>query len=241
MFRWISIFSSVKRSKKDIQLIRFIIKTFGYRPRELSYFYEALTHKSISNKSNTLKSNERLEFLGDAIFDAVIANYLYSKFPEEDEGYLTKLKSKIVSRKSLSSIAEKIELRKHIVYQKGRSIKISTLEGNAFEALMGAIYLDGGYQAVHNTINHNIFRKYVDITSLLEEEIDFKSKLFIWTQKNKLVLDFKVLTEENTGDKWLYKVEVSINGQTYGLGSGTTKKVAEQAAAKETLVLMGEL
>lgn len=241
MFRWISIFSSVKRSKKDIQLIRFIIKTFGYRPRELSYFYEALTHKSISNKSNTLKSNERLEFLGDAIFDAVIANYLYSKFPEEDEGYLTKLKSKIVSRKSLSSIAEKIELRKHIVYQKGRSIKISTLEGNAFEALMGAIYLDGGYQAVHNTINHNIFRKYVDITSLIEEEIDFKSKLFIWTQKNKLVLDFKVLTEENTGDKWLYKVEVSINGQTYGLGSGTTKKVAEQAAAKETLVLMGEL
>jgi len=241
LVRWFSIFSSVKRNKKDIQLIRFIIKTFGYRPKNLSYFYEALTHKSISNKSSTLKSNERLEFLGDAIFDAVIANYLYDKFPEEDEGYLTKLKSKVVSRKSLSSIAERIQLRKHIIYQKGRSIKISTLEGNALEALIGAIYLDSGYQAVHKTVNHHIFRKYVDLTTLLEEEIDFKSKLFIWTQKNKLILDFKVVTEENKGENWLYKVEVEINSQTYGLGTGTSKKIAEQAAAQETLILMGEL
>ncbi|MGB0932975.1 MAG: ribonuclease III [Lishizhenia sp.] len=241
MFRWFSIFSSVKRSKKDIQLIRFIIKTFGYRPKELSYFYEALTHKSISNKSEKLNSNERLEFLGDAIFDAVIANYLYDKFPEEDEGYLTKLKSKIVSRKSLSSIADKIQLRKHILYQKGRSIKIATLEGNAFEALMGAIYLDGGYQAVHKTVNHHVFRKYVNVDTLLEEEIDFKSKLFIWMQKNKLNLEFKVISEENNGEQWIYKVEAEINGQSYGMGVGASKKIAEQAAAKETLILMGEL
>lgn len=241
MARWFAIFNSVKRSKDDVQFIRFIIKTFGYRPKELAYFYEALTHKSISNKSKKLKSNERLEFLGDAIFDAVITHFLYTKFPDENEGYLTKVKSKIVSRKSLSEIGATIGLKNYIKYQKGRSIKISTLEGNAFEALIGAIYLDSGYEAVYKSVNHHIFRKYLDLNHLLQEEIDFKSKLFIWTQKNKLDVVFKVISEDNKGNNWEYKVEVLINGKSYGLGIGSSKKLAEQVASQETLILMGEL
>ncbi|SFT64046.1 RNAse III [Lishizhenia tianjinensis] len=234
-------FRSSTKSKQDLILIRFIIERFGYRPKKLRLFKEALTHKSIANTSKKLRSNERLEFLGDAIFDAIVADYLFEKFPKEDEGYLTKIKSKVVNRKSLSAIAAEIGLIDHIIYQKGRTIKVSTLEGNALEAIFGAIYLDGGYQAVYKTVKYHIFRKYTDLNTLLEEEIDFKSKLYIWAQKNKLPLDFKVLKEENLGHKWNYQVEVIIQNKSFGMGSGSSKKIAEQAASKETLLLMGEI
>jgi ribonuclease-3 len=206
----------------------------------LSYFEQAITHKSLSS-ADTDTSNERLEFLGDAILDAVIAEYLYQRFPEEDEGYLTKIKSKVVSRKTLGEIAETMELRSVIRYHKGRSINLATIEGNAFEAIMGAIYLDGGYEAVKKCVQHHVFRKYVDLNRILEEEIDFKSRLFIWSQKKRLKLDFIVLSEENIGGNWQYTVMVTINDTNYGRGTGSSKKMAEQAASKETLELMGEI
>ncbi|MEX2484426.1 MAG: ribonuclease III [Brumimicrobium sp.] len=240
MKRWFS-FRSMPKSEKELKLIRFLIREFGYRPKKLSHFKKALTHKSISNTSEHLESNERLEFLGDTILDAVIADFLYHKFPDEDEGYLTKIKAKIVSRNSLGAIGESMELSKHIKFQKGRSIRMTTLEGNAFEALIGAIYLDGGYDAVKKSIHHNIFRLHVDLPNLLEEEIDFKSKLFIWAQKNHLEIEFKTLKEELKKGIWKYEMEVYINSQAYGIGAGTSKKAAEQVAAKETLTLMGEM
>ncbi len=217
-----------------------MLKRFGYRPKNVAYFVRALTHKSSSNITN-LPSNERLEFLGDAILDAVVAEMLFAKFPEEDEGYLTKIKSKIVNRGTLGMIGHEMEIHRVLQYNKSRSIKIETIEGNAFEALIGAIYLDGGLRSVEKSVNHHIFRKYVDINQLLEEEIDFKSKLFIWSQKNRLPLEFEVVTEENQGSSWLYTVRVMINEKEFGRGSGSSKKRAEQAAAKETLELMGEV
>lgn len=240
MKKWFKIRSKVK-SENELQLIRFIIKEFGYRPENLSYFQTALTHKSISNTVDHLKSNERLEFLGDTILDAVVADFLYHKFPNEDEGYLTKIKSKVVSRKSLAEIGQSMGLADFIKFQKGRSIRMSTLEGNAFEAIIGAIYLDGGYKSVKKSIDHNVFRIHVDLPTLLEEEIDFKSKLFIWAQKNHLGIDFKTLKEELNDGVWNYEMEVQINTQAYGKGAGSSKKMAEQAAAKETLSLMGEI
>lgn len=232
---------SGKRSSEDLKLIRFVLKRFGYKPRELSYFYEAITHKSYSNINNNQVSNERLEFLGDAILDAVVAESLFLRFPEEDEGFLTKIKSKVVSRKTLSEIGEELQLRDVIFYHKGRSINLATLEGNAFEALMGAIYLDGGFEAVKTSINHHIFRNYADLNKILEEEIDFKSKLFIWSQKKHLALEFIVLSEQNVGGNWSYEIMVYVNDAPYGKGHGNSKKQAEQAASKETLILMGEL
>lgn len=229
-----------KRAAGDIELIRFVLQRFGYRPENISFFEQAVTHKSLSSSTEDT-SNERLEFLGDAILDAVIAEYLYQRFPNEDEGYLTKIKSKVVSRKTLAEIAEAMELREIIRYHKGRSINLATIEGNAFEAIMGAIYLDGGYEAVKKSVQHHIFRKYLDLNRVLEEEIDFKSKLFIWSQKKRLKLDFEVLSEENIGGNWSYTVMVVINDTNYGRGTGSSKKMAEQAAAKETLELMGEL
>ena len=233
-------FFQKKRSQSELELIRFILQRFGYHPKNISFFQQAVTHKSLSNATEDT-SNERLEFLGDAILDAVIAEYLYQRFPSEDEGYLTKIKSKVVSRKTLGEIAETMELRTIINYHKGRSINLPTIEGNAFEALMGAIYLDGGYEAVKNSIQHHIFRKYVDLNRILEEEIDFKSKLFIWSQKKRLKLDFIILSEENIGGNWEYSVIANINNTNYGRGRGSSKKMAEQAAAKQTLELMGEI
>ncbi len=201
----------------------------------------AITHKSLSFQDDQSSSNERLEFLGDAAIDAVVAEYLFKKFPNEDEGYLTKIKSKIVSRKNLSEIAENIGIRDILRYQRGRAININTIEGNAFEALMGAIHLDGGYNAVQKVLHDHVMIRFADINKVLEEEIDFKSKLFIWCQKNRLEVEFKTLTEENHGGFWKYTMMAVINNKEYGMGSGSSKKIAEQAASKETLELMGEL
>ncbi len=204
MAKWFS-FRSQRKSKEDLELIRFLIRQIGYRPENIELFREALTHKSISNNTGD-PSNERLEFLGDAILDAVIAEYLFMKFPDEDEGYLTKLKSKVVSRQSLGSIAESMRLKEYITYQKGRAIKIATLEGNAFEALIGAIYLDGGLEAVKRSVYHHVFRLHVGLNNLLEKEIDFKSRLFIWSKKNKLEIEFNVLDESSNNGAWYYEV-----------------------------------
>lgn len=239
MFKRFFSFSS-KRTNEDLRLIRFILKKFGYKPKELHFFYEAITHKSFSNLTDNEVSNERLEYLGDAILDAVIAELLFLKFPEEDEGYLTKIKSKVVSRKTLSEIGEQMQLRDVIRYHKGRAINIASLEGNAFEALMGAIYLDGGYDAAKKSINHHIFRNYADLNKILEEEIDFKSRLFIWSQKKHIKLEFVVLTEQMNQGNWSYEIMVQINDTAYGKGWGNSKKMAEQIAAKETLALLGE-
>lgn len=233
-------FFGAKKTDDQLKLIRFVISRFGYRPKNIELFEKAVTHKSFSNNSD-LASNERLEFLGDAIIDAIVAEYLYTKFPNEDEGYLTKIKSKLVNRKTLSDIAADMEMRNVLRFHTGRSININTLEGNAFEAIVGAIYLDAGYAATQKSLKMYVFRKFVNINKLLEEEIDFKSKLFIWSQKNKFDLDFKVIEEENQGVNWHYKVMVVINDKDYGLGTGSSKKMAEQAAAKETLELMGVL
>lgn len=234
-------FFAEKKSDKDLEFIRFFVNKFGYRPKNLKLFYEAVTHRSVSFHANDEVSNERLEFLGDAILDAIIAEFLFHRFPTEDEGYLTKVKSKVVSRKTLSEIGEELELRKILRYNKGRSINLSSLEGNAFEAIIGAIYLDSSYEITKKIIHHHIFRKYVDLNKILEEEIDFKSRLFIWSQKRRLQLEFIVLKEENRHGSWFYEVVVSVNGVKYGMGNGNSKKIAEQAAAKETLTLMGEL
>jgi len=193
------------------------------------------------SKLGTDYSNERLEFLGDAILDSITAEYLFLKFPNNDEGSLTKLKSKIVNRKTLSKLGEDIGIRDVLLYNHGRSINIATLEGNAFEAIIGAIYLDGGYEKTKRILEDNVFRKYLDFNQLLEEEIDFKSKLYIWCQRKKLQLQFNLVSEEHAEGHWEYTILAQINNQDYGRGKGTSKKIAEQNASKETFELLGEI
>lgn len=230
-----------KKSEEEIKLIKFIIQKFGYRPKDIELFKIALTHKSYSNDRESLASNERLEFLGDSIIDSIVANLLYQKFPMEDEGYLTKLKSKIVSRKSLSEIGNNLEIGAHLFYKKGRSINMATLEGNAFEALIGALFLDSDYHTAQKSLVNHVFRNFIDLNKVILEEIDFKSRLFIFSQKNKLELKYAIINEHHNGRQIIYEAQVTINNREWGRGKGTSKKSAEQIASKETLVLMGEM
>jgi len=232
-------FFKKKHSEEELDIARFILQRFGYRPNNLDIFFEALTHKSISNTKGDV-SNERLEFLGDSILGSIVTELLYLKFPDEDEGYLTKIKSKLVSRRTLGMIGHEMEIIKVLRYNQSRSIRIETIEGNAFEALIGAICLDGGYRSAQKSLKHHVLRKYVDLNHILIEEIDFKSRLFIWSQKNHLLLEFEVISEINKGTSWEYLVAAKINGQEYGRGIGSSKKKAEQSAAQETLELVGE-
>ena len=189
------LFLTKKRSKGDLEIVSFLIKKFGYRPKNLGLFEKALTHKSYSNTKNNVESNERLEYLGDTVIDLIVAEYLFDKFPDKDEGFLTKVKAKIVNRKMLSLIGGEIGLADHIRYKTGRSIRIATIEGNAFEAIIGAIYLDSDYDTSRKVFRTRIIRNYINLNEVLEQEIDFKSALLIWGQKNKLKIEF-VITEE---------------------------------------------
>lgn len=231
---------SKKKSEGELALIKFIIDHFGYRPKSLVNFYLALSHRS-ANPGEDEQSNERLEFLGDAILDAVVAEFLYKKYPGNDEGYLTKLKSKVVNRKNLSEIGSKMKIRTVLRFSTARNLNVASLEGNAFEALIGAIYLDGGYEKTKKCLQNHILRKYVDLNKLLEEEIDFKSRLIIWCQKKRLPIEFMVEKEEHVQGAWEYSILITINQREFGRGKAGSKKQAEQGASKQTLELIGEI
>ncbi len=233
-------FLSRKRSKGGSELNTFLVKTLGYRPKDYSLFVKAMTHKSFSNTLEGEKSNERLEYLGDTVIDLIVAQYLFEKFPNKDEGYLTKVKSKIVNRKMLSYIGGELELKKYIRYKTGRSIRIETLEGNALEAIVGAIYLDSNFEMAQRVFNKSILSKYVDFTTVLEQEIDFKSTLLIWGQKNKLSVRFEIIDEATKENNFTYTSKVIIVDKEWGMGKGKSKKEAEQLASQETLSLLGE-
>jgi len=186
-----------------------------------------------------MKSNERLEYLGDCVIDLIVAEYLFQQFPDKDEGYLTKVKAKIVNRNMLAYIGGELQLRNHIRFKTGRSIRVETLEGNALEALIGAIYLDGGFEPAKKVFVSYILNKYVDFNEVLEQEIDFKSTLLIWGQKNKLTVQFKVTDEATKENAFIYTSAVEINNKDWGMGRGKSKKEAEQHASRETLTLLG--
>lgn len=236
MFRLLPLF---KKSKKQHPLEKFLHKNFGYAPKDLHLFEQALTHKSYSNSKPGVESNERLEYLGDTVIDLIVADYLYENFPNKDEGYLTMVKAKIVNRKMLAYIGGELQLRHYINYDAGRSIRLQTLEGNALEAIVGAIYLDGGFTKSKESFLSFILDKYVDFDEVLTQEIDFKSTLLIWAQKNKINLNFVIVDDATKENNFVYTAQITIDEKDWGLGKGKSKKEAEQQASKETLQLLG--
>ena len=233
-----ALFRFKKKDTANLDLTSFIIKKFGYRPKKLALFERALTHKSYSNTKG-IESNERLEYLGDTVIDMIVAEYLFEKFPDKDEGFLTKVKAKIVNRKMLSVIGEELELQKFLKYKTGRSIRIATIEGNAFEALIGAVYLDSNYEIAKKVFRSRIIRNYIDLNEVLQQEIDFKSALLIWCQRNKHEINFKIIDEAGKENNYMYTASVVIDNKKWGIGKGQSKKEAEQQASKETLQLLG--
>lgn len=232
---------SQARSKFEKELYKYLTIRFGYAPNDLSLFVQAFTHKSHEGAKRKENNNERLEFLGDSVLDLIASDYLYQKYPNESEGPLTKMKSNIVSRQSMAYIAKEIDIIDHLRYRRNKNIVTETIEGNAFEALFGAILLDGGYESAERCFMNMVSKNSIDIERLVNSDFDFKSKLLIWSQRRKVELKYNMLSEENKGSYRIYTIQVELNNKDWGKGQGRSKKEAEQIASHETLILLGEI
>ena len=224
--------------RKDKESYLCFYRMLGFYPRDIRIYEQALLHKSSSVKSDKgrLLNNERLEFMGDAILDAVVGDIVYQKFEGKREGFLTNTRSKIVSRESLNHVAEQIGLVKLIKFNTRQSAHNSYMGGNAFEALVGAIYLDRGYEYCKYFMEHRIIGQYLNLEKLSRKEVNFKSKLIEWTQKNKVVIAFELVSQ--TLDEFnspVFETEILIEGIQACKGKGYSKKESQQIAAHETL------
>lgn len=191
----------------------------------------AFRHSSSSNKQ--YESNERLEFLGDAILSAVIANFLFMKFPYKDEGYLTDIRSKMVSRSQLNAIAHKMGIDQFITFNAADPLlNKKSLAGNALEALVGAVYLDKGFRSAESFILKKIVKPFLDIAEIEITEFNYKSKLLEWAQKSGKSLTFAVKNHVKHRHHSLYKIAALVDGDECGAGEATNKKNAEKLAAK---------
>jgi ribonuclease-3 len=215
-----------------------LLGILNFLPGNLKLYEIAFIHKSASttSKNGQIINNERLEYLGDAILDAIIADYLYTKFPERDEGFLTQLRSKIVKRKQLNKLAIKIGISSFLVSNTGSQLSKQNLLGNAFEALIGAIYIDKGYMRTRRFVINRILRKHLDLEKVARKESDFKSRLIEWAQKNKY--DIRFISREATlhhNQNNSFVSQVMLTDQELGTGTGSSKKEAEQKAAEQAL------
>lgn len=213
-------------------------RIFGLYPNNIELYKLALIHKSASIvlDSGMSVNNERLEYLGDAIIEAVVSDMLYVEYPYEHEGFLTQLRSKIVSRRTLNALSEEIGLSEYVVAQNSVTTIRKHLYGDAFEAMMGAIYLDKGYDFVNRLLINNIFQNHLNLEEMNETEVDYKSRLIEWCQKNKR--GFTITSkhsEEYTHNEPQFIAVVNISGKDYGYGIGSSKKEAEQRAAQNTM------
>lgn len=225
-----NIFSS---SHRDEEFYRSLKKILGFKPKDLSIYERAFTHRSTNEKSNGIPQNyERLEFLGDAMLGAVIAAYLFKKVPEGDEGYLTKMRSKVVSREHLNELGRDLNLIKFLktgtsVHQFGGNIY-----GNIFEALVGAIYLDRGIRYCEKFIHKRVVKPYVDIKKLEGKVISYKSLFIEWCQKNKKNFQFEIYEDEGKDSLKHFAVRLLLEDETIAKARATSKKKAEERAAK---------
>ena len=223
--------------RKDKEPYLCFYRMLGFYPRNIEIYQQALLHKSSSVKEKgRLLNNERLEFLGDAILDAVVADIVYKKFEGKREGFLTNTRSKIVQRETLNQVAVQIGLDRLIKFTTRQSSHNSYMSGNAFEALVGAIYLDRGYDACKKFMEERIIAQYLNIDKISRKEVNFKSKLIEWSQKNKMEVSFEliaqILDEEYNP---MFHTEVRIEGISAGTGTGYSKKESQQNAAQMAL------
>jgi len=223
-----------RRFGRDREYYRMIDDMFGFIPNNIELYKLALIHKSASLVMDDGRqiNNERLEFLGDAVIEAVTSDYLFIEFPDRQEGFMTQLRSKIVSRQSLNDIAHRIGLAERVIAHSGGNITQKHIYGDAFEAMMGAIYLDQGYEFVNRLLINGIYCSYLDLGELSAEETDFKSRLIEWSQRNRHAIEFRTESERmSKSPSPTFRSVVLIDGIEVGHGLGESKKEAEQRAA----------
>lgn len=207
---------------------------FGFLPGNIELYKLALIHKSASIQLEDGRSinNERLEYLGDAVIEAVTSDYLFIEYPDRDEGFLTQLRSKIVSRQSLNHLAEELGLDRFLISNHVQGAAQKHIFGDAFEAMMGAIYLDQGYDFVNRLLINDIYANHLNVDLLSDSETDFKSRLIEWCQKNRYKISFQTdRDKEYKPNHPVFYTKVLINGMEMGHGAGDSKKEAEQNAA----------
>ncbi|WBA41907.1 ribonuclease III [Hymenobacter canadensis] len=205
----------------------------------------AFTHSSVVKQQATAagrhQSNERLEFLGDAVLGTVVAEYLFRKFPYEQEGFLTEMRSRIVNRESLNALALKLGLDKLVQLDpgQGRAARSRSVNGNALEALVGAVYLDQGYKAARKFVLSRLVKPFVDVKSLTETTANFKSKLIEWAQRNGKAIRYDLNGEARPGGVMEFTASVVLDDEVVATGMGLSKKQAEQLAAERALAALG--
>ncbi|MDR2809948.1 MAG: ribonuclease III [Tannerellaceae bacterium] len=223
----------LKNKRKEPYLS--LYKLLGFYPNDIALYEQAFLHKSSSVESYNGKwlNNERLEFLGDAILDAIVADILYKYFPNRREGYLTNTRSKIVQRENLNHIAVKLGLHKMVIYSTRLSSHNNHLYGNALEALIGAIYLDQGYRKCYHFVDIMIIKEFINLDNIARKEVNFKSALIEWSQKNKLEIVFDLIESfmDNDGNQ-VFQTEITLLNRRIGVGIGYSKKESHQNAAK---------
>jgi len=210
----------------------------GFAPGKSVLYRTALTHRSLKDKSD--ENNERLEYLGDAVLSAIVADFLFKKYPYKDEGFLTEMRSKMVNRNQLNDIAIKMGLRKITQFNKfDNSLKMSQIFGNTLEAVVGAIYLDKGFIKTKQWVVERIIQPYLFMEDLEMLEINHKNKLYGWANKNGKNLDFETLDERIESGRRLFTVGAVVDGELIAQGRAYNKKDASQIAAQEAIDKLG--
>lgn len=219
----------------DKLLAQRLRQVLGFTPKKLNLYKLAFYHKSMNDElTQNNQHNERLEYLGDSILSSIVAEYLFKKYPYQDEGFLTKMRSKIVKRKTLNDLASQMGLDMILSeYSQGRLS--SSMLGNAFEALIGAIYLEKGFTGTKSYVIKEILLKHLDMYSLEISDDNFKSKILEWGQKNSVNVDYKLITKYKMDKRDKFKVAVVVDGKEVAIADDYSKKSAEQSASKQAL------
>jgi len=219
------------RNDPHYKLVKELI---GHPPNTLHIYKTAFTHKSSGNKDaeNNVISYERLEFLGDSILGAIISDHIYSEVPGEDEGYLTKMRSKIVSRQHLNELGQDFELGKHLISSVPLRKFGPNIYGNLFESFIGALYKDQGYRVCRRFIHNRVIEKYVDLERLEGKITSYKSLMIEWCQKRQISYKFLHRPDDGLKSEKPFSVTLKLDGKVKGKGRGRSKKLAEEKAAQ---------
>ena len=228
-------FFKKRYSKLSPELILLFKQELSFSPKDELLYLDAFTHKSIAAKKSS--NNERLEFLGDAVLSSIVGEFLFTKYPEKSEGFLSQMRAKIVSRENLNYYGECLNLEPHISYQR-KNVVYKSLLGNVVEALFGAIYLDLGYNKTKAIFINELLLKKSDLSSLEKQNTDYKSRLIVYCQKAKKELTFKLLEETKKGKNKCFIMGGYINGELKGSAEGLSKREAEQQTAKKIIATL---
>lgn len=236
---WKLLTRNVSPSKTDKKLLTAIHTIAGFTPSNLELYKLAVLHSSKGKETKGFReSNERLEYLGDAILGAAVADYLFKKYPFKDEGFLTEIRSRIVNRESLNHIARKIGVSSIVQFDHKNAQLQQVILGNALEAIVGAIYLDKGYIKCKKFVIDKLIQPYFDLELMVSSNTNFKSKVIEWVQRNGKDIRFEVTITKKAKNTKEFIAQVFIAEQPFGQGYGYTKKKAEQDAAEKTCELL---